>query len=175
MVFEFIPTVPDIDLSEKRVLVTGGNVGIGLEVARKFYLLGANVTIASRNEAKSLEAIEDIKKGTAIYPGGSIDFLSLDLGDQESVKEFAAKYSTKPLNILVNNSGFMDMHCKRDEEGLLKTIRVNHFGPFLLTNLLTESLRQGFTESGTKSRAVFLSSGAHMIPGIIVKINNLSE
>jgi NAD(P)-dependent dehydrogenase (short-subunit alcohol dehydrogenase family) len=170
MVFAFIPTIPDIDLSEKRVLVTGGNVGIGLEIARKFYLLGANVTIASRNEARSLEAIEDIKKGTAIFPRGSINFLSLDLGDQASVKEFAAKYSTEPLNILVNNSGLMDTSGERDEHGLLKTIRVNHFGPFLLTNLLTESLRQGFTESGTKSRVVFLSSGAHILPGITVGI-----
>lgn len=172
MVFANIPIVPNISLVSKTVLVTGGNTGIGLEIARKMYLLGANVTIASRNEAKSLEAIEDIKSGTPIFPGGSMEFLSIDLGDQASVKEFATQYTAKhpSLNILVNNSGFWDMTGIRDEQDCLKTIRVNHFGPFLLTNLLTGAMRKGYKDTAVKSRAVFLSSGAHMSPGSIIQL-----
>ena len=50
------------NLQGKIVIVTGSNVGIGKEAASKFYHAGATVILASRDEAKTKAAIEDIKK-----------------------------------------------------------------------------------------------------------------
>ncbi|KAL3897274.1 MAG: hypothetical protein SGCHY_003536 [Lobulomycetales sp.] len=168
MVFAWIPTVPNVDLSGKTALVTGGNAGIGFEVSKKLYELGASVSIASRNVEKSKQAIEKLKSSAnPVFPGGSLEAYPLDLGNQDSIKTFAKTWSRAhdSLNILVNNAGFLDIHGGRGDDGLFKTIRVNHHGPFLLSHLLTEPLRKGFRASGEHSRAVYLSSSAHYHPG----------
>lgn len=40
------------------------------------------------------------------------------------------------LDILVNNAGLGDATNEKTENGFLKVMQTNYFGPFLLTNLL---------------------------------------
>jgi len=45
------------------------------------------------------------------------------------------------LDILVNNAGLADGTNEKTENGFLKLMQTNYFGPFLLTNLLLGTIQ----------------------------------
>lgn len=84
------------------VLVTGGGQGIGKAAADALAELGAHVIIAERNENTLEAAAADIRSR-----GGTCDFYTLDVSDEQAVNRVAqaieAKFGT--LKALVNNAG----------------------------------------------------------------------
>ena len=90
------------NLSGRVALVTGGNGGIGLGMARGLASAGATVVIAGRNKAKADSALAELR---AIDP--KADFIEIDVLKEEScrgaVQTVAAKFGR--LDILVNNAG----------------------------------------------------------------------
>src|SRR5690349_4864573 len=81
--------VHGIDLTGRRVIVTGGASGIGIETARALAGAGAEVTLAVRNLAGGERTAEDI-----IATTGNKQVLAghLDLADQASVVTFIADW-----------------------------------------------------------------------------------
>lgn len=69
--------------------------------------------------------------------------MSLDLSSFKSIRDFVAEFDKKEkrLDILINNAGVMGMPLTRTKEGLEMQIGVNHFGHFLLTNLLLPKIK----------------------------------
>lgn len=90
------------DLTGKRALVTGGNGGIGLGIARGLAGAGASVAIAARNREKTDAAVAEIG-GMGVASFG----LDIDVADEESVVAAvqAAADRMDGLDILVNNAG----------------------------------------------------------------------
>ncbi len=90
------------DLSGRVAVVTGGNGGIGLGMARGLAAAGAAVVVAARNRDKSEAAVAAL---TAL--GASSAFIALDVGDSGSchalVRETVDHFGR--LDILVNNAG----------------------------------------------------------------------
>ena len=68
------------DLTGKKALVTGGNTGIGLGIAKGLARAGAAVAIAGRDEAKSCSALGELE---AIHQGGKA--FAFDLEDSEGI------------------------------------------------------------------------------------------
>ncbi len=60
--------------SEIRVVLTGGNSGIGLEAAKSLYGKGYNIIFGSRNTKKNEEAIDEIKKAHPSSKGSIISY-----------------------------------------------------------------------------------------------------
>ena len=90
------------DLSGKTALVTGGNGGIGLGIARGLAGAGANVVVAARNAEKTAAAVEEIRGMGVGALGVSMDVL--DEGSvSDGVKASAAEFGG--VDILVNNAG----------------------------------------------------------------------
>jgi 2-dehydro-3-deoxy-D-gluconate 5-dehydrogenase len=87
------------DLGGKVAIVTGGNGGIGLGMARGLAEAGADVAIVGRNEAKSLAAVDDIKQRGA----RAISVVT----DKATVAEMAelVRRELGRIDILVNNAG----------------------------------------------------------------------
>lgn len=147
-------------MSNKTVIVTGGNSGIGKESVIALCKMGAHVVLACRetvhgNEAPAEEVINEIE---VLVPGASLSFIPIDLACLTSIRQFAEDFNTQheQLHVLLNNAGVLSMERKQTRDGFELTMGTNHLGPFLLTNLLLERLI-----STPQSRVVNVSSKAH--------------
>src|SRR5216683_2792995 len=142
-----------IDLTGRRVIVTGGASGIGIETARALAGAGAEVTLAVRNPEAGQRTADDI---TATTGSKQVLVASLDLADQASVASFAAGWDG-PLHILVNNAGVMASPLMRTPEGWEMQFATNHLGHFALATGL-----HGALAAGGGARIVSVSSSAHL-------------
>ena len=90
------------DLKGKVAIVTGGNGGIGLGMARGLADAGARVVIAARNATKSAAAVKDLEGR-----GGQALALETDVADERSVARLVDTTRERwgRLDILVNNAG----------------------------------------------------------------------
>lgn len=149
-----------LDLSGKVYLISGGNTGIGFELAKILYARGG---IATRNEKKAVEAITVIKSAFKTS-NGTVKFLALDLSDLLSVKTAAEDFlrKEKRLDVLFNNAGVTHPGVGgKTNQGYEMTMGANCLGPFLLTSLLVPILRSTAKSGATGSvRVVFSASGA---------------
>jgi NAD(P)-dependent dehydrogenase (short-subunit alcohol dehydrogenase family) len=145
--------VDGIDLADRRVIVTGGASGIGVETARALAGAGAEVTLAVRNLAAGERTAEDIIATTG---NKQVLVAPLDLADQTSVASFAAAWDG-PLHILVNNAGLMASPEMRTAEGWEMQFATNHLGHFALATGLHRALA-----AAGGARVVSVSSSAHL-------------
>lgn len=145
--------VAGIDLTGRRVIVTGGASGIGVETARALAGAGAEVTLAVRNVAAGDQTAADIIESTG---NKQVLVAPLDLANQASVAAFVANWSG-PLHILVNNAGVMASPETRTPEGWELQFATNHLGHFTLTTGLHDAL-----VAAHGARVVAVSSSAHL-------------
>ncbi|WP_371781323.1 SDR family NAD(P)-dependent oxidoreductase [Streptosporangium subroseum] len=145
--------VDGIDLTGRRVIVTGGASGIGIETARTLAGAGAEVTLAVRNLEAGERTAEDIIATTG---NKQVLVAPLDLSDQASVAAFIAAWDG-PLHILINNAGVMASPETRTSEGWELQFATNHLGHFALATGLHRALA-----AADGARVVALSSSAHL-------------
>jgi 2-deoxy-D-gluconate 3-dehydrogenase len=90
------------DLKGRVAVVTGGNGGIGLGMARGLARAGAHVVIAARNAEKSAAAVRELER-----VGGQASAEPVDVADEASVSRLMDVVRTRQgrLDILVNNAG----------------------------------------------------------------------
>lgn len=140
-------------LEGRVAIVTGANTGIGKITARTLAEQGARVFMACRSESKARAAIAELSQGRDL----KIEYLSLDLGDLNSVRAAAAEFLARdlPLHILVNNAGLAGSRGLT-KDGFELTFGVNHLGHFLFTHLLLDVLK-----TSAPARIVNVSSRAH--------------
>jgi NAD(P)-dependent dehydrogenase (short-subunit alcohol dehydrogenase family) len=142
-----------IDLTGRRVIVTGGASGIGIETARALAGAGAEVTLAVRNPEAGQHTAEDIIATTG---NKQVLVAPLDLADQASVASFVAAWNG-PLHVLVNNAGVMASPLMRTPEGWEMQFATNHLGHFALATRL-----HGALAAAGGARVVSVSSSAHL-------------
>ncbi len=95
----------DLNLYKKKVLVTGGSKGIGLEVANTFVQEGANVVICSRNKENLDKAAMSLRRISR--SGQSVYGISADLTKEYDVSKAIEETVNLlgGLDILINNAG----------------------------------------------------------------------
>ena len=109
-----------------RIIVTGGNSGVGKATAAALAAAGHSVMIACRNLSKAETAADQM--------AGDIEVAALDLADLASVRAFAD--SVESVDVLVNNAGVMGLPLSRTADGFESHMGINHLGHFALTCLL---------------------------------------
>ena len=94
----------EINLKNRRALITGGSRGLGRAMAESFALAGADVVIVAR-EADVLD--ETCSSLTAIRPSGKFLGVSADMSDTREVERAHSEAVSffGPVDILVNNAG----------------------------------------------------------------------
>ncbi|MBM3218755.1 MAG: SDR family oxidoreductase [Candidatus Rokubacteria bacterium] len=90
------------DLKGRIAVVTGGNGGIGLGMARGLARAGAHVVIAARNTEKSAAAVRELERA-----GGQGSAVNVDVADEGSVTRLMDSVKTRHgrLDVLINNAG----------------------------------------------------------------------
>lgn len=138
-------------------IVSGGNSGIGKEIAAGLMAKGHHVVLACRNMDACERVAQELR---AAHPQGACECSRIDLEDVRSVKAFASRHRAalrkqgRPLNVLVNNAGIMGPASLPD--GTDRHLWANHLGPYLLTRLMLPAFGAG--EGG---RVVNVASRAH--------------
>ena len=145
------------ELQGRRVLITGGNSGIGLEAARVFAGAGAAVVLGCRSLDKGKGAADDIR---ASHPGADVEVLELDLADLDSVEAAATAVDQRwgSLDVLCNNAGVMALPYRQTMDGFEMQFGTNHLGHFALTARLLDTLMVT-----PAPRVVTVSSVAHRL------------
>uniref|UniRef100_A0A4W3JPT4 Si:dkey-174n20.1 n=1 Tax=Callorhinchus milii TaxID=7868 RepID=A0A4W3JPT4_CALMI len=133
------------------VAVAGGNSGIGKETAVHLARRGARVIIACRDPVRAEAAVTDIRRRSLSL---AVHHRQLDLASLASVRHFCRCFleAEKRLDVLINNAGAVGRSVG---QGLI-CFGTNHLGPFLLTNLLLDRLRES-----APSRVVTVSSDTY--------------
>ena len=146
----------DVDLNGKIAIVTGGYSGIGLETTRELVSSGAEVIIPAKRSDVAIKNLE------GIVPKENV--IEMDLSDLNSVKNFTDGYKENfnRLDLLINNAGIMACPETRIGDNWESQIAVNHFGHFLLTKELMDTMVRN-----DGARFVSLSSSAHSLTGIL--------
>jgi 2-dehydro-3-deoxy-D-gluconate 5-dehydrogenase len=90
------------DLKGRIAVVTGGNGGIGLGMARGLARAGAHVIVAARNAEKSASAVRELER-----VGGQGAAVAVDVADETSVTRLMETVRSRHarLDILINNAG----------------------------------------------------------------------
>ena len=138
------------------IIVTGGNAGLGFETAKAIVRDPSKlVVVACRNADLGRQAVDQLN---AI--GGKAAFIPLDLSDQASIRRFVGllrEAGLPPLYGIICNAGMQNVGTpQKTVEGYETTFAVNHLGPFLLTELLLDQIK-----NSSPARIVNVSSTAH--------------
>ena len=144
------------DMTGKVCLVTGATSGIGWETTRALAAKGATVALVGRDAGRTQKALDRIR---ATIHDARLESYLADLSSQEQVRRLAREFQSRydRLDVLVNNAGAVFPKRTESVDGIEMTLALNHLAPFLLTNLLLDTLK-----ASAPSRVVTVSSGAHI-------------
>jgi NAD(P)-dependent dehydrogenase (short-subunit alcohol dehydrogenase family) len=147
--------IAGIDLTGRRVLITGGASGIGLETTRVLAGAGADVTVAVRDVDAAARALASVGVDRAVH------IVHLDLLDRASIAACAAAWRG-PMDVLINNAGVMAPPDRKTREGWDTQFATNHLGHFALTLALHDALA-----SSGGARIVVVSSSSHQASPVV--------
>ena len=116
-----------------KILVTGANRGIGLELCRQLSARGDEVIAVCRNTSDQLQALS-----LSVIDG-------IDVSDPESIDSLRVHPAIKGLDWLINNAGILSVETldSLDFEAIERQFRVNSMGPLRLTAALLPVLSAG--------------------------------
>lgn len=139
------PPYPDNQFTGQTIIVTGSNVGLGLEAAKHFYRLNCGTLILGvRSFAKGQVAKEDIARSVKQRTDvDSIQIWPLDVASTQSTLAFAERVHKEfsRVDVLVENAGIMNPDLVL-VEGYEQTIQVNVLNTLLLLLLVLPKLKE---------------------------------
>jgi len=124
----------------KKILITGGTSGVGLETARQLVAVGADVMVVGSSASKGEKAERSLNEAGT----GHATFVAADLSSLAAVRCLAATISERldHLDVLINNAGVISTKRLETVDGNELTFAVNYLAPFLLTNKLLPLLKR---------------------------------
>ncbi len=145
-------------MQDKIILITGATSGIGKVTAIQLAKTGADIILIARNEQKALATKNEIISECS---HNNVDVFIADLSSLQDVRKVAEQINATydKIDILINNAGLI-LGNKRKEsiDGNELTLATNHLGPFLLTALLFDLIK-----NSDDARIINLSSDVYNI------------
>ncbi|WP_445505542.1 SDR family NAD(P)-dependent oxidoreductase [Niallia sp. 03091] len=121
------------------VVITGATSGIGQIAAVEIAKRGAKLVMTARNEERAKTTEKLIKEAS---PDTEVDFYYGDLSLMKDTRRIGLeiKENYSKVDVLINNAGLHGFEQRITSEGFAEMIAVNYLTPWLLTDLLKESL-----------------------------------
>jgi len=140
----------------KTIIITGGNSGIGREIAVALAKMEYHVVIVSRNSKKGTSELKDIR---IVSENSSVELIVGDLGNVASTTELGNTILERfpGVSVLINNAGIWPLKKEINSDGLESGFMVNHMAPFILSNMLFERLKLN-----APSRIVNVNAGLYI-------------
>ena len=160
------------NLSNKTILITGANSGIGKAAAVQLARLGATVVMACRSAQRGAQALEQVRQASG---SDQVELMLVDLASQASVRQFAAEFKQRHarLDVLIHNAANFDHTLKQatlTADGVETIFATNHVSVFLLTQLLLDTL-----QASAPSRILTVASiGLIAYPFLDIEFDNLN-
>jgi NAD(P)-dependent dehydrogenase (short-subunit alcohol dehydrogenase family) len=116
-----------------KILITGSNRGIGLELCRQLVERGDEVFAVCRNASHELKQLK-----LRVLEG-------VDVCDEESIRLLQTQLGSEKLDWLVNNAGILSVESLEDLDfdAMERQFKVNALGPLRLTTALLNNLSAG--------------------------------
>lgn len=151
------------------VVITGATSGLGQIVAMNLAKNGAHLVMTARSKERA-EATRTLIKSSS--PSAKVDFFYGDLSLMKDVKRIGQEISAAfpKIDVLVNNAGLHAFEQRITSEGFPEMIAVNYLAPWLLSQVLDQSLRNAGT-----ARIVNVASEAARSHGIIKLPEDLTD
>jgi len=158
-----------IDLSGKRILITGVSAGLGVETARALAAHGAQVIGAARDLSKAERATAVVREA-ATAGKGSLELVQLDLADLTNVRACADALLARwrPIDVVINNAGVMATPFGHTVDGFETQFGTNHLGHFLLVNRIAPLIASG-------GRVVSVASAGHRFADVDLEDPNFEH
>ena len=160
------------NLTDKTIIITGANSGIGKAAAIQLARLGATVIMACRSAERGAKALDEVRKAA---DSQRVELLRVDMASQASVRDFVAEFSSRHqrLDVLIHNAANFDHSQTKPvltEDGVETVFATNHVNIFLLTQLLLDTLK-----ASTPSRIITVASqGLMTYPFLDIEFDNLN-
>ena len=126
------------------VLITGTTSGVGLNTLKPLLRFGWEVIAVNRSNKRAIKIAEE--ESLTKEEVKNVHFIEIDLSNLEDVRkgcdEILERFK-KPINSLICNAAVYKPRLKRPErsaQGFENSMAVNHFGHFLMINLLMENI-----------------------------------
>ncbi|MCG8588731.1 MAG: SDR family oxidoreductase [Proteobacteria bacterium] len=144
-------------LSGRVCLVTGATSGHGRAVAHALARAGADVVLLGRNAERCRDVQREIAAANA---GKTPEVLLCDLAVRADVERAASEFlaSGRPLHVLVNNAGLVNLKRQETPDGTEMVFAVNYLALYDLTLRLVPRLREC-----APARIVNVSSDTHRV------------
>jgi NAD(P)-dependent dehydrogenase (short-subunit alcohol dehydrogenase family) len=152
-----------VNLSGKRVLVTGVSAGLGVETARSIVAHGGTVVGTARD-------LEKARRALAAVGNPAVELVETDLASLASVRKAASELLKrgKHFDVIIANAGVMACPQGKTQDGFETQFGTNHLGHFVFVNRLVPLLKSG-------SRVVTLSSAGHQISDVDIADPNFER
>jgi NAD(P)-dependent dehydrogenase (short-subunit alcohol dehydrogenase family) len=160
------------NLSNKTVIITGANSGIGKAASIQLAQIGANVVMMCRSRERGEQALTDVK---AASNSDKVELILVDMSSQESVRKAVGEFLSrhKRLDVIIHNAANFDHRQVKPvmtADGLENVFATNHVNIVLMTQLLLETLK-----ASAPSRIITVASkGLITYPFLDVDFNNLA-
>ena len=139
------------------VLITGTTSGVGLNTLKPLLRFGWEVIAVNRSNKR---AVEIAQKSLTDSEMKNIHFIEIDLSDLNDVRngcyEILKKFQN-PINSIICNAAVYKPRLRKPErspQGFENSMAVNHFGHFLLINLLLDNILSSEKEIDLNGRTI---------------------
>ncbi len=168
---------------KKNILITGANQGLGLELAKHFYNLGANIIVCARNKSK----FNNLRKFFKNKSQQIIIIEKCDVSNSKHVDQFFKKIFTKvkKIDILINNAGIYGPKGEIENlswKDFKKTIEINLFGSIYLIKKIIPHFKKykkgkiiQMSGGGAASPLPYFSAYATSKAAIVRFVENISK
>lgn len=158
-------TPPEVkhDFSGQTVIVTGSNIGLGMEAARQLAALNcARLILAVRTVSKGENAKRSILQSTR-RTEDFIEVWPLDMSSTASIKAFAERaQSLDRLDVVIENAGIALTYWA-EFENMEQNVKTNVVSTCLLALLLLPKLRESAKRFETTPHLVIVTSEGHKV------------